>query len=103
MPSAGADVWKLYVWRRLTEQKRPLSALRLCLPAMSKLGSFADIPTISLSVQVNWRKSDYPPARHTRGKQVSNAMDGKLRTIPGVWISATHTGMTALGNVAQVI
>ncbi|WP_305325347.1 hypothetical protein [Methylicorpusculum sp.] len=29
------------------------------------------------------------------GKQVSSAMGGKLRTFPGVWVTAIHAGMTA--------
>ncbi|MDO8846606.1 hypothetical protein [Methylicorpusculum sp.] len=29
------------------------------------------------------------------GKRVSSAMDGKLRTLPGVWVPAIHAGMTA--------
>ena len=48
---------------------------------------------------VNSTLSDYKHARHTRRERVSSAMDGKLKSIHGAWISAIHAGMTILDSV----
>ena len=37
------------------------------------------------------------------GKQVSGAMNGKLKSIHGAWIPAIHAGMTILENIDHVI
>jgi hypothetical protein len=37
------------------------------------------------------------------GKRVSSAMDGKLKSIHGVWIPAIHAGMTYLENSDHII
>jgi hypothetical protein len=41
--------------------------------------------------------------RHTRRERVSSAMDGKLKSIHGVWIPEIHAGMTILENIDLVI
>jgi hypothetical protein len=37
------------------------------------------------------------------GKRVSSAMDGKLKSIHGVWIPAIHAGMTILENTDHIV
>ena len=54
-----------------------------------------NIDTSKMRGELNSTLSDCKKTVIPAGKRVSSAMEGKLRTLPGVWVPAIHAGMTA--------